>query len=170
MQWQLLLVETYKQTTREFEQVLNGLTPEDLQRRPADGANPIGWLLWHVTRSLDRTVGDVIAGQQLWHSRFNLPGDPQNTGYGHTQEQVAQLRIPDVQTLRDYHQAVMQQILPYLENLTEEELSKEYPFSVVPGSRRPVYARLMANINDLQHIGQAGYVRGLIKGQGWYGR
>jgi len=31
--------------------------------------------------------------------------------------------------------------------------------------------RIMGNINDCyQHVGQAAYVRGLLKGQGWLGR
>ena len=175
MNWQMLVVQTYKRTSQELVQVLSGLEVEDLHKRPAPGANPIGWLCWHATRSLDRTVGDVMLGQQLWirdgwHRKFNLPADPQNTGFGHTDEQVDQLRIPSVQTLIDYHQAVMQVTLEYLERITEDELDKEFPFSVVPGTRRPLYARIMANIQDIQHIGQAGYVRGLIKGQRWYGR
>jgi hypothetical protein len=175
MRLQHLLVETYQRTAREVEQILDELTQEDLHKRPAPGANPIGWLVWHATRSLDRTVGDVILGQQLWirdgwYQKFNLPADPQNTGYGHTDSQVDNLKIPDVQTLLDYHHAVMKVTLEYLEHLSEDELSKEYPFSVEPGTKRSVHLRLISNIQDIQHIGQAGYARGLIKSQRWYGR
>jgi hypothetical protein len=175
MKWQLLIIDIYKRTTQEIEQVLNGLSTEDLHKRPCPGANPIGWLCWHATRSLDRTIGDVILGNQLWirdgwHKKFNLPADPQNTGYGHTDADVDSLRIPDVQTLLAYHHAVMDVTLEYLEHITEDELSKEYPFSVEPGTKRPVYLRIISNIQDVQHVGQAGYVRGLIKGHRWYGR
>jgi hypothetical protein len=175
MQWQQLIIDIYKRTTIEIEQVLDGLNIEDLHRRPAPGANPIGWLCWHATRSMDRTVGDVILGEQLWikdgwHEKFNLPPDPQNTGYGDTDAEVDALRIPDVDTLLAYHRAVMGVTLKYLERLTEDELSREYPFSVVPGTKRAVCVRIIANIQDIQHVGQAGYVRGLLKGHRWYGK
>jgi len=173
MKWQQLMIDIYKRTSAEIEQVLDGLNIEDLHKRPATGANPIGWLCWHATRSMDRTIGDVILGEQLWikdgwHRKFNMPPDPQNTGYRHTDAEVDALKIPDVRTLLDYHQAGMEVTLQYLERLTEHELSKEYPFSVVPGTKRAVYLRIIANIQDIQHVGQAGYVRGLIKGQRWY--
>lgn len=175
MKWQQFIIEVYRRMSQELEHVLDGLTIEDLHQRPSPGANPIGWLCWHVTRSLDRTVGDVILGKQLWirdgwHKRFNMPPDPQNTGYGHTDAQVDALRIPDIKTLLDYHHAVMKVTLRYLENLSEDGLDKEYPYSVEPGSKRAVYLRLISNTHDIQHVGQAAYVRGLIKGHRWYGR
>ena len=117
----------------------------------------------------------MILGEQLWirdgwHKKFNLLADPQNTGYGHTDAEVDSLTIPDVQTLLAYHHAVMDVTLGYLEHVTEDELSKEYPFSVETGSKRPVYLRIISNIHDIQHIGQAGYARGLIQGHRWYGK
>jgi len=33
-----------------------------------------------------------------------------------------------------------------------------------------VEQRILGTINNFQHVGQAGYVRGLISGIGWYGR
>ena len=175
MKWQQLLVNIYQRMSREIEQILDGLTAEDLRKRPSPGANPIGWLIWHATRSMDRTIGDAILGEQLWisegwHQKFSLPPDPLNTGYGHTDAQVDNLKIPDVQTLLDYHRAVMKVMLNYLEHLSEDDLDKEHPFSVEPGAERAFYLRILANVHDIQHIGQAGYVRGLIKGHGWYGR
>jgi len=175
MRWQQFIGSIYERMSQEIEKVLDGLTLEDLHKRPSPGANTIGWLCWHVTRSMDRTVGDVILGQQLWikdgwHKKFNTPADPQNTGYGHTDAQVDVLKIPDIKTLLDYHHAVMKVMLRYVKNLTEDELDREYPYSVEPGTKRAAYLRLLANAHDLQHVGQAGYVRGLLKGHGWYGR
>jgi hypothetical protein len=159
---------------QEYETILEGLTPDDLNRRPSPGANPIGWILWHTARSLDRTVGDVILGEQLWirdgwHARFNLPWNYLYTGYGHTDAQVDSIRIPDAQTLLDYYRSVMDVTLKYVENLSEEELDSECEFSIEPGTRRAVYLRIVANIYDSHHIGQAAYVKGLIKGHRWSG-
>lgn len=175
MKWQQLLIGVYKRMTSEFEEVIKDLTIEDLHNRPALGANPIGWLVWHTTRGMDRTLGDVVLGEQLWiskgwHRKFLMPPDPMNTGYGNSIAQVTALYIPDLKTLRDYHHAVMDEMLKFIGNLKEEDLDKEYPFSVKSGEKRTVAERLISNINDFQHIGQAGYARGIICGHGWYGR
>ena len=175
MRWQYLLVSIYRRMTEETEKILDGLTVEDLRKRPSPGANPIGWLIWHATRSMDRTIGDAVTGQQLWvrdgwHARFGMPPDPMDTGYGHTDEQVDALKIPDVKTLLDYHRAVMNVLENHLGDLSEADLDREYPFSVEPGTKMPFSRRILANVHDIQHIGQAAYVRGLIKGHGWYGR
>ncbi len=42
MQWQSLIMEINKRSTREIEQMLDGLTTDDLHKRPAKGVNPIG--------------------------------------------------------------------------------------------------------------------------------
>ena len=172
MKWQQLLINVYQRMSQDFEEVLNGLTVEELHKRPTPGANPVGWLCWHATRSLDRTIGDVIQGEQLWikekwHARFGRSPDPNETGYGHTDAQVDSLKIPDIQTLLDYHHAVMKTTITYLEKLTEDELDRECDFSAEPGAKRAVYLRLISNIHDAQHVGQAAYVRGLIKGHRW---
>jgi hypothetical protein len=176
MKWQQLLVDVYKRLSKEFEEVLDGLTIDDLHKRPAPDANTIGWLLWHTTRSLDRTVGDVMWGEQLWirdkwHARFNRPPDFNDTGWQHSFEEVGNFRVPDIQTLREYHQAIIGASVEYLTKLTEEELDRECELSTHPGTLTPVAMRIIGNINDcFQHVGQAAYVRGLLKGQGWLGR
>jgi hypothetical protein len=175
MKWQLLLVDIYKRMTSEVEEVLNGLTQGDLHQRPALGANPIGWLIWHETRSMDRILGDVVLGQQLWtskgwHHKFGMPPDAMNTGYGNSQAQVTAFMVPELKILREYHHAVVEEMEKYLATITEADLDKEFPFSVKLGEKRTLAFRLLSSINDFQHIGQAGYVRGLVRGQGWYGR
>ncbi len=175
MKWQQLLVHCYQRMTEETEKILDGLTVADLHKRPSPGANPIGWLIWHVTRSMDRTLGDVVLGKQLWisegwHEKFNMSPDPLDTGYGHTDAQVDALKIPDVKILLDYFHAVMKVFLMHIETLTEDDLDKEYPYSVEPHAKRAFYLRITSNMHDMMHVGQAGYVRGLIKGHRWYGR
>jgi hypothetical protein len=175
MRWQQLIVDLYQRMSQEMEQVLDGLTIEDLHKRPAPGANPIGWLCWHATRSMDRTIGDVILGEQLWikdgwHKKFNRPSDFNDTGVGHSDAEVDNLRIPDMQTLLSYHRAVMDQTLSYLEKISEEDLDKEFLISQYPGTKTTLHLRLVGTLNNLQHVGQAAYVRGLIKGHRWSGR
>jgi hypothetical protein len=176
MRWQQLLSNTYSRLSEEFINILDGLTHDDIHKRPAPDANTIGWLLWHTTRSLDRTIGDVIQGEQLWirdgwHARFNRRPDPNETGVRHSFKDVGEFRVPDIRTLLDYHCSVMDVTLEYLGSLTESELDREFEASYTPGATAPVHRRIIGNINEcFQHIGQAAYVRGLLKGQGWLGR
>ena len=175
MKWQQFIIDSYQNMFSEIEKLLDGLTVEDLHKRPAPGANPIGWLVWHTLRSCDRLLGDVILGKQLWISegwanKFNRPADPNDTGYGHAQAQVDALKIPNVKMLLDYQESIKKPLFHYLEGLTEKELDKEYPYSLKPGTTGPAGKRLIGVLNNLQHVGQAGYARGMIKGHGWYGR
>ena len=89
MKWQSMIAEAYDNMFQEMEKVLDGLSLDDLHKRPSLGANPIGWLCWHAIRSCDRMLGDVVLGKQLWISaswnhRFNRPPDPNDTGKGHS--------------------------------------------------------------------------------------
>ncbi|MBN1177477.1 MAG: DinB family protein [Dehalococcoidales bacterium] len=176
MKWQQLIAEVYRRMSREYENVLDGLTLGDLHKRPAPDANTIGWLLWHTARSYDRTLGDVMYGEQLWtkegwYRKFNRSSDPDDTGYRHNFEEVGNLRIPDIRTLIDYQRAVIKASIEYVEKLTEEELDRECPLSTHPGTTASVGRRIIGNINDCyQHLGQAAYVRGLIQKQGWLGK
>jgi hypothetical protein len=175
MRWQQLIVDLYQRMSQEMEQVLDGLTIEDLHKRPAPGANPIGWLCWHVTRSLDRQLGDVFLGEQLWikdgwHLKFNRPPNLNDTGVGHSDMEVDNLRISDVQTLLDYHRAVMDDTVRCLTQLSESDLDKKCASSQHPGTKTALHLRLVGTLNNLQHVGQAAYVRGLIKGHRWSGR
>jgi hypothetical protein len=174
MRWQQLVVDGYQRMSQELQEVLNGLTTEDLHKRPAPGANPIGWLAWHLTRSCDRLLGDVILGEQLWikdkwYLKFHRPPDVNDTGFGHTDAQVDALKIPDAKTLLDYHRAVMKSLFHYLDGLTEKELDRGCENSQRPGTKTEVHLRLIGVLNNFQHVGQAAYARGLIKGHRWSG-
>jgi hypothetical protein len=175
MKWQQLIINLYESMFGEMEKVLDGLTTEDLHKRPASGANPIGWLCWHTIRSCDRFLGDAVLGEQLWikkgwHKKFNRAPDLNDTGFGHTDAQVDALKIPDVATLLAYEKAVRNALTGYLQGLSEKELDREAASSIKPGTTAAVHARISAALLNLQHVGAAAYVRGIIRGQGWYGR
>jgi len=46
---------------------VDGLDEADLTRNPC-GANPVGWLLWHLTRVQDHHVSQLLGAEQLWTS------------------------------------------------------------------------------------------------------
>ncbi len=144
---------------------LGGLSPQDLTRRPADGANPVGWLVWHLTRVQDDHVAGAFGTDQVWTSqgwaeRLGVPLHPADTGYGHTAEEVAAVQVP-AEGLLAYFEAVHAQTAEYLSALTDPDLDRVVDTSYDPPVTLGV--RLVSVISDdLQHAGQAAYVRGLL--------
>jgi hypothetical protein len=159
-----LLVDTFTRIRELVEELTDGLTEEDSTYRPAPGANTSGWLLWHLTRVQDDHVAGLAGVQQAWPSwreRFDLPFSDWATGYNHSADEVAAVRVSG-QLLADYHADVHKLTLDYIGQITEDELARVVDTNWDP----PVTAsvRLVSVLGDvLQHLGQAAYVRGLAE-------
>jgi hypothetical protein len=134
----------------------------------------MGWLTWHLTRVQDDHIADLMGEEQLWikdewHARFNRAANLKDIGFGHSSEQVAAFKSPEVDTLLDYHRAVLERSKQYINNLSTADLDRELNepwYQPLP----TVGVRLVSVMSDcLQHAGQAAYVRGLLKGKGWLG-
>jgi hypothetical protein len=152
---------------------LEGLAPEHLNQRPADESNPIGWLIWHMARMQDRGMSAITGEEQLWisvgwHERYGMPADPLDTGMGHNAGQVSTFNAPDSALLIEHYDAVLRNTLGYMESFDPGDLDR------VIDNPRPaatVGARLLSVVNgNMQHVGQAGYVRGLIENRRWHPR
>ncbi len=175
MNLQRFMMDINARHYKELAQTVSGLTPEQLNYQPGPESNSIGWLIWHTARSQDRMNSDIFGEDQLWVSggwylKFNRLPDRNDTGYGHTPAQVKSFKAPDAQTLLDYARAVHDRTAEYIKTrLTEKDLEREV-FSPTLKMTYTVEQRILSTINDFQHIGQAGYVRGLLNGIGWYGR
>jgi hypothetical protein len=128
--------------------------------------NSIGWLAWHTIRSQDRPNADLFGEEQLWirdkwYLKFNRKADPKEAGNGHTAAQVAEFRAPDVQTYLDYYRAVFEKTKLYITTrLSTSDLQREVT-SPTLGTNVTVESRLLGTINNYQHVGQAGYVKGM---------
>lgn len=174
MKWQQFVMEQFLRIEDELGQVLKGLSVEDLNRQPAPDCNSIGWLAWHLTRSHDRNMSELMGEEQLWiaekwYAKFNRAPDPGETGVGHTTEQAKVFQSPDVAVIMDYHHAILKRIEQYINHqLTEKELDRE-TYSPTLKNIAAVSGRIKGVIQQgFLHVGQAGYVRGLLKGKGWY--
>ncbi len=172
MEWYDLLSDGYGRVLEFLEHVLDGLTQDDLNWQPRNDCNSIGWLVWHLTRQQDAQIASLIGEQQLWisntwYNKFNRPADPEDVGFGHTPEQVSAFKSPDIQTLLDYHRAVLDRSKRYFLTLSKTDLDRELNepmFQPLP----TVGARLISIMDDaMLHAGQAAYVRGLRQGKGW---
>ena len=169
MDWKDLLTDGYGRILGVLERALEGLTEDDLKWQPYIGANSIGWLAWHLTRVQDDHISSLSGKEQLWtkdgwHAKFNRPPDAKDRGFGHTPEQVAAFESPDVETLLAYHRAVLERSKSYFITLSDDDLARELnepQYQPLP----TVGVRLISVIADnLQHAGQAAYIRGLLKG------
>jgi hypothetical protein len=161
-----VLIEAYDRLPELVRSAVDGLTPDQLRWAPAPGANPVGWLIWHLTRVQDDHVAEVMGAEQVWvrdgwADRFGLAPDPADTGYGHSPAQVAAVRPESAQALIEYYDAVASRTRTFLAGLTEEDLDRVVDERWDPPVTLGV--RLVSVVNDGdQHVGQAAYVRGLL--------
>ncbi len=145
------------------------LTPEQLTWRADPDANTIAWLLWHLTRVQDDHVAGVAGIEQVWTAqgwsgRFALPFDDAEIGYGQDSADVAAVTA-GAALLTGYLDAVHQQTLRYLGTLTDADLDRVVDEEWDPPVTLGV--RLVSVVNDdLQHVGQAAFLRGLVLRKG----
>jgi len=160
------LIDAFERIRDAVHPAVSGLKLEDLTFRVDREANSIAWLVWHLTRIQDDHVAALSGAAQVWSAggwaeRFALPLDVDDTGYGHDPETVG-LVVADSRSLLDYFEDVHAATIAYLTTVTEADLQRVVDTRWDP----PVTlgARLVSVIaDDLQHVGQAAYVRGIVQ-------
>ncbi|MDQ3610814.1 MAG: DinB family protein [Actinomycetota bacterium] len=162
-----LLSDAFERMREGVSHVTDGLDAAALAYRPDPDANSIAWLVWHSTRVQDDHVSQIAGRGQAWITdgwvdRFGLPLEPTDTGYDHTSEQVGAVDVDGPDLLVAYHEAVAQRTLGYLDSIDAAELDRIVDDSLDPPVS--VGVRLVSVITDqLQHLGQAGYARGMLE-------
>lgn len=160
-----LLQDAFDRIRDEVHEVVEGLSREQLGARPGPDANSIAWLVWHLVRVQDDHVSEVAGRPQTWIRegwvrRFGLPFRDQATGYGQTSEEVGQVQA-DGELLLDYLDATHAATRAFVATLTEPDLDRVVDRRWTPAVTLGV--RLVSVVgDDLQHVGQAAYVRGLL--------
>jgi hypothetical protein len=167
MRGRQLLEDAFGRIPGVVRGAIEGLPPAALGWQPAPGANPIGWVVWHLTRVQDDRVAELAGTTQVWAdgwaARFGLPAGATDTGYGHTPEQVAALRPEGVGVLLDYLAAVTDGTRRFLATIGDDDLDRVVDTSWDPPVTMGV--RLVSVLDDdLQHAGQVAYLRGLYDG------
>ena len=164
-----LLVDAFGRITEAVHDAVDGLTLEQLTFRVDPRANSIAWLVWHLTRIQDDHVAGVAETEQVWitegwYERFKLPFDRRAHGYGQSPDEVGAVRV-ESSLLAGYYDAVHERTTAYLQGLTDADLDR-----VVDTRWKPpvtLGVRLVSVItDDLQHAGQAAYLRGVVERSG----
>jgi uncharacterized damage-inducible protein DinB len=160
------MIDAFSRIRSVVQHVVGGLTPDELAQRIDEEANSIAWLVWHLTRVQDDHIADVAGTEQVWTSggwakRFSLPFDVSDTGYGHSSGEVQKVRVSG-NLLTGYHDAVYERTVEYVSTLVDADLTRVVDKAWDPPVTLGV--RLISMISDdLQHAGQAAFVRGIIQ-------
>ena len=161
-----LLTDAFSRIRETVASTLDSMSPAQLEHQIVPEANPVGWLIWHLSRVQDDHIAEVAGAEQVWtaagwSARFGLPFGDEATGWGQSSEEVAVVTVASPDLLTGYHDAVHAQTLSFLRTVTDAGLD-----TIVDERWDPpvsLGARLVSVISDdLQHAGQAAYLRGLI--------
>ena len=91
-----LLMDAFERIRDAVHPAVNGLSSEELAFRLEAETNSIAWLVWHLTRIQDDHVAELAGREQVWIengwvTRFGLPLDTADTGYGHGPDESAKV-------------------------------------------------------------------------------
>jgi hypothetical protein len=169
VEWRELIVDGFERLPDLAEEALSGVRAAHLDWPPRPGCNPLGWTVWHLTRVQDGQIADLLGDPAAdlwtrdgWHRRFGRPPDHDDSGYGHTAEQVRAFRSPSAKVQLDYLRAVTERTKEYLTALSPADLDRVLD---EPGpDPATVGVRLLSILADChQHAGEASYIRGLLR-------
>ena len=95
---QELLRDFFTRIIEHVDELVDGLTDELSTYRPTPDANSIAWLIWHSARVQDAQVADIAGVDQVWTGegwvdRFALDLPRDDTGYGHSAEDVGKVHV-----------------------------------------------------------------------------
>jgi uncharacterized damage-inducible protein DinB len=161
-----LLLDAFERVHQGVHGAVADLSLEQLHRRLDPDANPVAWLVWHLTRVQDDHVADVAGLEQVWTSqgfdaKFDTPYPAAAVGYGQSSHEVGRLAVSSADVLLAYHDAVHELTVGYVETLADTDFDRVVDTRWDPPVTLGV--RLVSVVNDtLQHVGQAAYVRGIL--------
>ena len=164
-----LLLDAFERINQVVHRSVDGLSDDDLTHRPGGSGNPIAWLVWHLVRIQDDHVAEVAGTEQVWTAqgwaaRFALPFDVEATGYGQGGDEVGAVRV-GADLLLGYYDAVHEQTLQYLDRIGEDDLDTIVDRRWDPPVTLGVRLISVAD-DDIQHAGQAAFVRGVVESGG----
>jgi hypothetical protein len=133
-----------------FHRSLEGISREDLVRRPHDNSNPMIWVAGHAMTS--RTSLTKICGGENVENRWSKL-------FGRGASIDAQVSYPEASEIIDLWDNATEKLMNQLRVLGDEELSKPSPFPIPTGDGTKRGAVVFLNYHETYHIGQMAYLR-----------
>ncbi len=141
--------------------------------QPNGDSNSMGWLLWHMTRIVDRFVhawcqdAPQLWIKNGWYEKFGLGDDRNDTGQGWTKEQVADWKLPGKDSLVGYYDDVKTAAREYLGPLSASDFERQLDIPPRPPASIGSFLGVLV-FDNCVHGGQIAYLRGYYKGMGWF--
>ncbi len=168
----MLLNDGFTRVHEGIGSLLTDATEPMLGFRASSTANPVGWLIWHLSRVQDDHFAHLAhaldpgsTAEQCWIasdwvSRFDLPYEVNDTGYGQSSEEVAAFGMYEAELLLGYHADVHERARKILAGLKDGDLATvidtRWDPAVTAGSR------LVSILGETtSHLGQAQLVHGI---------
>lgn len=161
-----LLSDAVERVGQGVHRLLEGVGEHVLTFRADPDANTIAWLVWHLTRGQDAQIADVYGLDQVWTSegwvdRFALPFSRNASGYGQSSDEVAAVRVSP-ELLLGYYDSTQRVTLARIAATSDADLDRVVDTRWNPPVTLGV--RLISIIDDdVKHLGQAEYVKGLAQ-------
>ena len=153
-----------------LRRALEDLSLDELRAQPAGaGSNPIGWLVWHISRGRASLASGITGTDSVWETggwaaRFGMEGEVPRF----VPEDVHTFDPKSPETLMGFFSEAAEKAYGAVRGLNDEDIEREVPTR--PGRPpAPISSRLALGLfEDIQQIGQVAYLRGLIREQGWF--
>ena len=155
------------------DKALEDVDDELIGSQPNDQSNSMGWLLWHMSRVVDRFIhtwcqdAPQLWAKDGWYEKFGLDEDINNTGQGWSEQQVAAWQLPAKNLLVDYYDGVKAAAKEYILTLSASDLERQITIPPRPTASIGSFLGVMVYDNCV-HGGQIAYLRGYYKGMGWF--
>jgi hypothetical protein len=155
--WQDVVLGFVSRTEIRLFDVMYRLPRESVDEQVEPGCATIGWLLWRLTRDLDRAASGYGGEPQRWllagwYTKWGMAPDCDETGAGHLPDRVEAFRSPGYDAIAGYHQMVTGQVRRFLWGPTHQDTATEDAEKLL----------VTAAMDGASHIGQAELLRGIL--------
>src|SRR4051812_48106926 len=123
-----MLRDSFTRLIEHVEELTDELTDEIAFFRPTGTSNSIAWLIWHSARVQDAQLCDIAGIEEVWTrdgwvDRFGLDLPRDDTGYGHSTDDVGKVRA-HADLLAGYYHGVHKGTLEYTAGVPPGEMSR----------------------------------------------
>ena len=121
-----------------MRKAFDGLSDEEVSRRPGADCNSMAWLLWHLCRVEDGFISSLDGSKELWEEGWSekcgISEETEGMGYGHKAGDLETFRVGSVDALKEYFGETEKKVAGYLASLSPEDLDRQAPAMMGEGT------------------------------------